>query len=112
MKSFGELVKNLRIRKGMLLREVAAGLQIDPSLLSRIERGSKRPIRNHVQRLAQILEADENELLITYLSDRVIYELQGEALAIRAMTAAEQKIRYLWPEMKLPPENDPPTTES
>jgi hypothetical protein len=32
--------------------------------------------------------------MISYLSDRVVYELRGEKLALKAMQAAEKKITY------------------
>ncbi len=95
MESFGALIRRIRIAKGLLLREVAASLRIDPSYLSRIESNTKRATRKHVIQLAAFLKADENELLIAYLSDKIIYELQGEKLAMKAMSVAEQKIRYL-----------------
>jgi len=95
MESFGALIKRIRTARGLLLREVAAGLQVDPSFLSRIESDTKRATRDHVVQLAAFLKADENELLIAYLSDRIIYELQGEKLAMKAMSVAEKKIRYL-----------------
>lgn len=95
MKSFGEFIREARTSRRLLLREVAASLQIDPSLLSRIERGDKRPTRGQVIQLASILKANENELLVHYLSDRVVYELKGEKLAMKAMVAAEKKIAYL-----------------
>jgi transcriptional regulator with XRE-family HTH domain len=95
MESFGALIRRIRTAKGLLLREVAASLRIDPSYLSRIESNTKRATREHVIQLAAFLKADENELLIAYLSDKIIYELQGEKLAMKAMIVAEQKIRYL-----------------
>ena len=95
MKSFGESVRKLRIEKGLLLRELAAHLQIDPSLLSRIECGNKKATRYQVIQIASFLGADENELLIDYLSDRLVNEIKGEELAMIAVGAAEQKIRYL-----------------
>ena len=94
MQSFGEYIRNHRKSRGLLLREVAASLQIDPSLLSRIERGSKRPLREQVIQLASILKADENEMMVHYLSDRVVHELKGEKLAVKAMLVAEKKIEY------------------
>lgn len=94
MKSLGETIRSLRKARGMLLREVAGGLEIDPSLLSRIEHGGKHPTRSQVVQLAKILDTDENELMIAYLSDRVVYELQGEKLAIKAVQAAEKRIAY------------------
>ncbi len=94
MKSFGEYIRELRTGNDLLLRQVAAQLDIDPSLLSRIERGEKQPTRDQVLRLARILNADEAALLATYLSERVVYELKGEKLALRAIQLAEKRITY------------------
>ena len=95
MESFGTLIRKIRSAKGLLLREVAAGLEIDPSFLSRIESDTKRPTREHVIQLATVLKADENQLMIAYLSDKIVYELRGEKLAMQAMSVAEQRIRYM-----------------
>jgi transcriptional regulator with XRE-family HTH domain len=95
IKTFGETIRELRVAKDLLLREVAALLQIDPSLLSRIETGEKSATREQVIQLAKILKANENDLLISYLSDKIVYELIDEELAMEAMVSAEQKIAYL-----------------
>ena len=94
MKSLAETIRDLRNAKGLLLREVAAELSIDPSLLSRIEHGEKRPTRDQVMLLAMILDCDADDLVVAYLSDKVVYELQGEKLALRAVQIAERKITY------------------
>jgi len=95
LKTLGEIIREQRENKGMLLKEVATALDIDLSLLSRIERGDKRPTRNHISKLSQILQIDERELLIAYLSDRLVYEIRDEDLATEALKMAEQKINYL-----------------
>ena len=95
MYTFGEYIRSLRLGRKLLLREVAASLYIDPSLLSRIERGLKRPTRDQVIQLGSILKANQNELLIQYLSDRVVYELKDEKLAMRVVEVAEKKISYI-----------------
>ena len=77
------------------LRKVAAELDIDQSLLSKIERGERKATRDQIIQIARIFEADENELIINYLSDKVIYELADEALATEALKVAEKKIKYL-----------------
>ena len=94
-KSIGEVIRELREQKELLLRELAASLEIDPSLLSKIERGNKQPTKEQIILLAQILEVDEKELLITYLSDRLVYEIRDEECATEAIKVAEQKIKYL-----------------
>jgi hypothetical protein len=44
--------------------------------------------------LAKILKTDRDELLAVYLSDRVLYELAGEKVALRAIQLAEARIAY------------------
>jgi len=95
MKTIGEIIRERRESKGMLLKEVATALDVDLSLLSRIERGDKRPTRNHISKLSQILQIDERELVVAYLSDRLVYEIRNEDLATEALKMAEQKIKYL-----------------
>lgn len=94
MKTFGETIREAREAKGLFLREVAATLDVDVSFLSRIEKGTKRPTRAQVLQLATILKEDSEKLLVLYLSERVIYELEGEEFAIKAIMAAEEAIRY------------------
>jgi len=94
-KSVGQIIRELREKKGLLVRQVAALLEVDPSLLSKIERGYKKPTKDQVKLLAKILEVKENDLLIPYLSDRIVYQVYDEEAAIEAMKVAERKIKYL-----------------
>lgn len=95
VKTIGEKIRELREAHGLLLRQIAAELEVDPSLLSKIERGDKRPTRDQVVHLSKIFKMNEEELLVIYLSDRVVYELRDEQLALKAMHVAEKKISYL-----------------
>ncbi|MDZ4786376.1 MAG: helix-turn-helix transcriptional regulator [bacterium] len=95
VKTIGEKIRELREARGLLLRQIAAELEVDPSLLSKIERGDKRPTRDQVVHLSKIFKMNEDELLVIYLSDRVVYELKDEQLALKAMQVAEKKISYL-----------------
>jgi transcriptional regulator with XRE-family HTH domain len=79
----------------LLLRQVAAGIEIDQALLSKIERGERLPTKAQVMRLAQFYKIDLNEILITFLSDKLVYEVRNEEVALRAIQVAEKKIGYL-----------------
>jgi HTH-type transcriptional regulator, competence development regulator len=92
-KKLGQLLRELRESNGLLLREVALQLQIDPSMLSKIELGDKKPTKEHILQLAKIYHFDEKQLLVNFLSEKVMYELDGEELAIEALKAAEEKIK-------------------
>jgi transcriptional regulator with XRE-family HTH domain len=95
MKTFGETIREMREARGLLLREVAAKLEVDPSYLSRIESGAKRPTREQVVTLAAVLHEDKDKLLVLYLGERVVYELRdADDLAIEAILVAEKRIRY------------------
>ncbi len=93
-KSLGEKLRELRDARGLLLREVAAHLEVDPSLLSKIERGDKRATREQVVQLARMYKADEKDLMVSYLSERVVYQVEDEDLAIEALKVAEEMIKY------------------
>jgi HTH-type transcriptional regulator, competence development regulator len=92
--SIGKQIRKLREDMGLPLRKVAAELDIDQSILSKIERGERRASKEQIIRIAKIFEVNEKELLINYLSDKVLYELRDEDLLTEVLKAAENKIQY------------------
>jgi transcriptional regulator with XRE-family HTH domain len=94
LKSLGELVRDLRDRNGFLLREVAAKIEIDQALLSKIERGERMPTKEQVLRLAKFYNVNADDFLIAFFSDKLVYELANEDVALKAVQAAEKKIVY------------------
>lgn len=95
MKNISEIIRGLREKNGLFLRQVAAEIEIDQALLSKIERGERMPTKDQVIRLAKFYKVDLNEFLIAFLSDKLVYEVQGEEVALKAMQVAEKKINYL-----------------
>ena len=70
-------------------------LDIDQSILSKIERGERKASKKQIIQIAKIFNVQEKELLINYLSDQVLYELMdNEDLATDALKIAEKKIKY------------------
>jgi len=59
----GKRIKELREEKGLLQRQLAAELEIDSPMYSKIERGERRAKREQVIKLAKLFQVDENELL-------------------------------------------------
>jgi transcriptional regulator with XRE-family HTH domain len=94
MENFGEKIRRLREEKNIFLRQVASYLEIDQALLSKIERGERRAQREQVLKLASFFETDENEFLTSWLSDKVVYDLDNETNAIEVLKVAEEKIKY------------------
>jgi transcriptional regulator with XRE-family HTH domain len=95
MKNLGETLRELRKNKQLPLRTVAAYLDIDPAIMSRIERGQRNANREQVIKLAGYFNVDENGLLVAWLSDKVVYEVLDEDIALQALRVAEEHIKYL-----------------
>ena len=59
-----------------------------------MERGERRLTKEIVQKLAKVYKHDTEELLVLYLSEKVVYEIGEEDLAIKALHVAEEQIKY------------------
>jgi transcriptional regulator with XRE-family HTH domain len=94
MKNLGEILRELRESKQLPLRVIAAYLDIDPAIMSRIERGQRKASREQIVKLAEYFNVNEDELIIAWLSDKVVYELANEQNAIKALKVAEEKVKY------------------
>jgi transcriptional regulator with XRE-family HTH domain len=94
MKNLGDTLRELRENKALPLRTIAAYLDIDQAILSRIERGQRKATREQIVKLAEYFNVDENDLLIAWLSDKVVYEVADEQIALQALRVAEEKVKY------------------
>jgi len=95
MQNIGELLRTLRKKEGYPLRKVAAFLDIDQAILSKIERGQRKLKKEQIIKLADFFSYDEKEMLVIFLSDQIIYEIGKEDYAKEALKVAEEKIEYL-----------------
>jgi transcriptional regulator with XRE-family HTH domain len=94
MLSFGETIRKLREEKELPLRTVAAYLDIDQAILSKIERGLRKPNRELVVKLAAYFQVPEKELLLAFLADKVLYEVANEEIGLEALQVAEERLKY------------------
>ena len=94
MESFGNIIRKLRKDKELPLRTVAEFLNIDQAILSKIERGQRKPSKKQVVKLAAYYKVKESDLLIAWLSDKFVNELEDDDLALKALQVAEEKIAY------------------
>jgi len=94
MDNLGVIIRKLREEKELPLRTVAAYLDIDQAILSRIERGQRKPTRDQVVKLAKYFKVNENDLLVAWLSDKLVYEVADEQNALKALQVAEEKVKY------------------
>jgi len=93
--SFGEHIKRLREEHQLPLRKVASVLDLDPSTLSKIERGERNANKEMLPLLAELFKENEKELSLILFSDKVAYQLMEEENPNEILKVAEEKIQYL-----------------
>jgi transcriptional regulator with XRE-family HTH domain len=92
MQQIGQNLRQVRETKQLLIREAAAQLDIDPAILSKIERNERRATKDQILRMAQLYQLDAEVLLVDWLSDKVVQDLAGEKLAKKVLKKAVSKI--------------------
>lgn len=90
---FGEKIRQLREKKELLQRQLASSLEIDTPMYSKIERGERKAKREQVIALAQLLNANEEELLTIWLSDKIIENVGDETAALATLKLAEKELK-------------------
>ena len=88
----GKRIKELREEKELLQRQLAASLEIDTPMYSKIERGERKAKREQVLKLAELLTIEKNELLTLWLAGQVYELVKNEELAKEALHLVEQNI--------------------
>ena len=90
---FGNKIRFVRDKQGILQRQVAAYLEIDTPMFSKIERGERRAKRSQVIQMATYLKVDEKEMLTLWLADKVLDALEGEdELKLTAIEIAKNEL--------------------
>lgn len=95
METIGQIIRNKRENLGLLLRQVSAYVGIDQAILSKIERNERKPNKDLIIKIAEILQLDKEELLAQYMSDKIAYDIADEDCADRVLKLAEKKVKYL-----------------
>ena len=93
--TFGEQLRQLRETAGMTLREVAANIEIDPSLLAKIERNQRQPTKHLIKNIADFFHVNEKKLLGEFLSDQIAFKILDEEADLNILKVAEEKVAYI-----------------
>ncbi|WP_062122168.1 helix-turn-helix domain-containing protein [Geofilum rubicundum] len=75
MNSFGEYLRNKREQLGLPLRKVAAELDIDTSILSKIERNERVATTEMLPTLAKALEIKDKEIEVEFIKAVILSDL-------------------------------------
>lgn len=93
MNYLGNKIRELRESKGLLLRQVAAHIEVDTALVSKLERGERKAHKEQVTRIAEFLEVEEKDLMLLWLADRIADSIEGETLGMDALKYVEKNIQ-------------------
>lgn len=86
---FANKIRQLREERKLLQRHLAAVLDMDTPMFSKIERGERPAKREQVIAIAKILTTDQNELLTLWLADKILDVIENETeLADQALKVA------------------------
>lgn len=90
----GQVLKNLRLKNGKTLREVAAFLKMDQAILSKIENG-KRPISaDSLHKIALLYQEDVATLHNLLVADKLYQIIEGEKDKKGIMVLLEERVHY------------------
>lgn len=91
---FGRKIKGLRDEQGVLQRQLAAFLEIDTPMFSKIERGDRKAKREQVVKIAKYFHQDVNEMLTLWLADKILDTVQNEdVINLAAINIAKEEIK-------------------
>ena len=90
----GIKIREYREKNNLLLRQVAASLEIDTATLSKIERGIKPLNRELLKKISVLYSIDYKTLLSEWLADRLLTFIANEEkdISINAIRIVEKQI--------------------
>jgi transcriptional regulator with XRE-family HTH domain len=95
METAGQLIRAKRESLGLFLRQVASYLDIDQAILSKIEHGTRKPTKNNIIKLSEILKLDHEDLFIQFMSEKIANDILEEDCARKILKLAERKLKYM-----------------
>lgn len=90
----GERIRELREANGILLRELAAEVGVDPAVLSKMERGERSFRRADIDILAKIFKQPKKDLIPLWLADKILKTTQNQEYSKEALQLAMARFEY------------------
>lgn len=89
----GRKLRELREANGLLMRQVAAKLEVDTAYISKMERGEKNIKKEFIIQLSELYNFNKNELIALWLADKIFDTLKNEETAIQALEIAKNELK-------------------
>lgn len=93
MNNLGQKIRDAREKQHLLLRQVAAYLEVDTALISKAERGERNLNREQVLKLSILLKTSEEELISLWLCDKIIGIVGDDYYALQGIKKAFNKLK-------------------
>ena len=90
----GKRSKELRENRELLQRQLAAELEIDTPMYSKIERGERRAKREQIIKLAELLHINCNELLALWLASQIYHIIEDKPQASGVIELIRQELNH------------------
>jgi DNA (cytosine-5)-methyltransferase 1 len=92
--SLGAHLRALRETKKMSLKSAAQKLDIDASLLAKIERNERPATAQIIKKIAKLFKVKEKDLRNDLLSDKIAYQVLEANADVSVLKVAEDKVSY------------------
>ncbi len=89
----GQKIRETREKQKLLLRQVAAHIEVDTALMSKAERGERNLSREQVLKLAKFLNSSVEDFISLWLCDKVIEAVGDDPLATQGIKKALTKFK-------------------
>ena len=90
----GTRIRELREKNNILLRQLAAQLEMDTAMLSKMERGDRFFKKENILALAKIFNLDSKELLILWLGDKIVNTIKEDEYQVEAVEFALNVLKH------------------
>lgn len=88
-----ELLKHHREKKELLMRELAYKVDVDTAVISKIEKGDRKPTKEQLHKYAVALDIDYTYLHTLWLGEKVYQELKEEDNALEVLRLVTKRIK-------------------
>lgn len=91
--SFGSWLRQLREERGEILRVTAAAIDVDSTLLSKIERGERFPTDSQAECLAMHFGIENGDLRSRLVAARILHEYGSDPALHQALSIVKEESR-------------------
>lgn len=84
----GQYIRELRKKNNFLIRQLAAELDIDTAMLSKMERDERFFKKKDIIKIAKIFNANSKELQTLWLANKITKSIENEEFAREALNIA------------------------